>query len=344
MISGLSNIQSSIKSISSIKLNSSSLDISTSSSVSNAKSNLEKAKNSLNDAKADLEKTKTDNAKSLESSESELAQKKLSYESSELQFKSKTAKPREIDLVSLRVQISQAEKSYEDALYSLENAEIVAPFDGIVAKIYQNVGDSASPSTAILTLVTAKKLAEIDLNEVDTAKLKVGQKASLTFNAIDDLSITGEIAEIDNIGTVNQGVVNYSVKIAFDVQDSRVKPQMSITATITTNEKQDVLVVSNSALKSEGDNYYVEVFEDIKKTKNINLNKFVSSSLPIKKYVTTGDSDDENIEILSGLEEGDLVVTKTTVGEKNTKTSNISGASGMGILGGMSGGMRGGPR
>ena len=97
------------------------------------------------------------------------------------------------------------------------------------------------------------------MNEVDVAKIKVGQKTTLTFDAIDGLSIAGEVIDIDAVGTVTQGVVNYNVKIGFDTQDERIKPGMSVSATIIIEVKQDVLLIPNSAIKSAGEAYYVEM-------------------------------------------------------------------------------------
>ncbi|MDD5433706.1 MAG: hypothetical protein PHE77_03610, partial [Candidatus Pacebacteria bacterium] len=61
-------------------------------------------------------------------------------------------------------------------------------------------------------------MAEISLNEVDVAKVKIGQRAIITFDAIDELEITGKVEDVDTIGTVSQGVVSYNVKIIFDTQ------------------------------------------------------------------------------------------------------------------------------
>src|SRR5207248_903868 len=86
-------------------------------------------------------------------------------------------------------------------------------------------------------------------------------KATLTFDAIPDLTISGTVAEIDSLGTVSQGVVTYNVKISFDTQDSRIKGAMSVSAAIITEVKQDVLVVLNSAVKSSSGASYVEMFD-----------------------------------------------------------------------------------
>src|SRR3989344_1785815 len=158
-------------------------------------------------------------------------------------------------------------------------------------------GDSVSGGAVAATFITKQRLAEISLNEVDIAKIKVGQKSTLTFDAIPELSISGEVAEIDAIGTVAQGVVSYVVKITFDTDDSRVKPGMSVSAAITTDAKTDVVIVPVSAVKSQGQEQYMEVK--------------IGDAAPERVSVKTGIANDEFIEIISGVKEGDNVVSGT---------------------------------
>jgi HlyD family secretion protein len=104
-------------------------------------------------------------------------------------------------------------------------------------------GESISSGGTVATLITEQQVAEISLNEVDVAQVEVGQKVTLTYDAIEDLQISGSVAEVDLIGTTNQGVVSYTVTILFDTQDERIKPGMSVSATIITEIKQEVIVV-----------------------------------------------------------------------------------------------------
>ncbi len=163
-----------------------------------------------------------------------------------------------IDLQISKNSIEQKKVALADLKTKLADYVIYAPFAGIITAVDAKKGDSVSSGTTLTTLITHQKIAEISLNEVDAAKVKVGQKVTLTFDAIEGLSITGEVAEIDTLGTVSQGVVNYAVKIVFDTQDERVKSGMSVSATIITEVKQDVLLVPNAAVKSNNEQY-VEV-------------------------------------------------------------------------------------
>lgn len=106
-------------------------------------------------------------------------------------------------MASARVQVAQAAQDYEQAVQDLADAEVKSPIDGVVAKDNQKVGYAASASdsdaNSIATIITDQQLAVISLNEVDIAKVKVGQQASLSFTAIDGLKLTGQVAADFNL-------------------------------------------------------------------------------------------------------------------------------------------------
>ncbi|HAS95772.1 TPA: hypothetical protein DCS99_05135 [Candidatus Wolfebacteria bacterium] len=181
--------------------------------------------------------------------------------------------------------------------------------------------DTLSSGTSIATLITKQKIAEISLNEVDVAKVKVGQKTTLNFDAVEELSISGSVAEIDTVGTVSQGVVTYTVKIGFDTQDDRIKPGMSVSASIIIDMKQDVLTVPNSAIKTQGELSYVEIFE-VPLENATGTQEVIASATPIRRPVTIGIANDTTTEIVSGLKEGDQIITRTiTTTSATTQTA-----------------------
>lgn len=248
-----------------------------------------------------------------------------------------------IDLKSQELSITQKENAILDAKDKLADVKgkladyiVRAPFAGIITKVNIKATDTISSSTSIAILVTKQQVAEISLNEVDVAAIKLKQKVTLTFDAIPDFSIAGEVAQIDSIGTVSQGVVTYNVKISFDTQDSRVKSGMSVSASIITNVKQDVLVVPNSAVKSQNGSSYVEMFDALLPAPTDGLMGSISTIPPNKINVMTGLSNDSETEIVSGIKEGDEIVTRTIL-PTSTKTPTTSS-----LLGGSGGGNRGG--
>jgi HlyD family secretion protein len=234
--------------------------------------------------------------------------------------------------------LRQAQLNVDTKRNALADYSVVAPFDGIIATLTAKVGQSASGS--IGTLIAKQKIVKISLNEVDIAKIKLGQKVTLTFDAIDGLSITGSVYAIDSVGTVSQGVVTYNVSISLDVDDARVKPGMSVSAIVMTDSAQDVIVVPNSAIKNQNGLNYVEVFSAPLSLALPGVQGSISPVLPTQVEVQIGLADDTSTEITSGLKVGDIIVTKTVTATTKTTASapSILGAVGGNNRGGASGG------
>ncbi|MDE2001671.1 MAG: HlyD family efflux transporter periplasmic adaptor subunit [Patescibacteria group bacterium] len=248
----------------------------------------------------------------------------------------------DLDLQSQQLSLTQKQNALADAKAALADYYVYAPFDGTIAQVDVKKLDSVGSGTVIATLITHQKIAEVSLNEVDVSKVAVGQKVTLTFDAIDGLSIAGTVSQIDTIGTVSQGVVTYNVQIAFDTQDTRVKPGMSVNATIITDVKQNVLMVPNGAVKTQGTVSYVEIFDSATLQANgitAQANQsFTTTLLPNQVQVQTGTSNDTSTEIVSGLSEGDLIVSRSnsasSLGSVTTTTAAPS------LFGGGGGGAR----
>jgi len=231
------------------------------------------------------------------------------------------------DIADQEALVAKMQDALDEANKNLSYCSIYAPFDGRIATINVKKGDSVSTSTTIATLITKQIVAEVSLNEVDAAKVKVGQKATLTFDALPEVSITGKVAEVDTVGTVSQGVVSYGVKIALDTDDERIKPGMSVTADIIVDAKTDVLVLPNSAIKSQGNSYYVELVEAPEEMKQQLLNNKLGVILqksPKLQVIETGFSNDTSTEIVFGLKEGDIVVS-SIISSSTAQTTQTRG-------------------
>lgn len=240
-----------------------------------------------------------------------------------------------LDIRSQEITVQQRRIALADAQATLSDYTIRAPFDGIVAKIDLRKGEDVSTGGTIATLITKQKIAEISLNEVDAAKIKEGQKTTLTFDAVEDLTLTGQVGEIDTLGTVNQGVVSYSVKILFDTQDERIKSGMTVSANIVTDVKTDTILVESSAIKTQGDTSYVEVFDTSTALQADTSGAVTSKTPPRQQTVTIGFSNDTETEVLSGLQEGDKIIVRTVTASASTsKTSQAPSLLGGGTGGG----------
>ncbi len=234
-----------------------------------------------------------------------------------------------IDIKTQQNIVAQKEASLSTAKENLANYFIYAPFSGVAANVEVKNGDSVSINTAIATLITKQRVAEISLNEVDAAKVKVGQKATFAFDAIENLTISGEILEIDTLGTVTQGVVSYNVKIGFDTEDERVKPGMSVSAAIVTEIRQNVLSVPNSAVKTTDGVTYVQILDQPTQNsaqsaaarQSASISQGITSLIPPQQQqVEIGISNDTTTEIISGLKEGDQIVVRITSPATQTST------------------------
>ena len=219
----------------------------------------------------------------------------------------------DLDIKSEKLSLQQKERAY--AKYFIR-----APFEGVIGRIPVNVYDQASNGTVIATISSNKKITTIPLNEVDAVKVEKDQKVELTFDAIPDLKIEGKVIEVDLVGTANQGVVTYNIKIIFENSDNRIRAGMSTDATIITEEINNILIVPSGSIKSKGigkqQTNYVETLDD--------------DGIVTQKTIKTGNTDDTNTEIIEGLNEGDEIIIKTIKVSATTKAETPTIFSGLG--------------
>lgn len=235
--------------------------------------------------------------------------------------------------------IQQQEQTLATDEANLADYTIVAPFAGTISAVTAQVGNNASGNLA--TIVSKSQIADLSLNEIDAAKIALGNKVTLTFDAITDLTLTGTVAEINPIGTVSQGVVSYDVQISFDTQDSRVKPGMTVNADIETAVHQNVLTVPVGAIKTQSGSTYVLAFTPPIADSLVTAagsQGVVSVTAPQNIPVTVGISNTTNTEVTSGLTAGEQIVVRTTTGSASaTKTAAATATTRSGFGGGPGG-------
>ncbi|MCX6735172.1 MAG: efflux RND transporter periplasmic adaptor subunit [Candidatus Peregrinibacteria bacterium] len=231
----------------------------------------------------------------------------------------------ELDVRSQKLTVEQRQNALNDAEEKYNDYFITSPFDAVVAKVSVSIGDQVSSGTTAATLITNEMQAQISLNEVDAANIKVGDKATMVFDALPELTITGKVYQIDTLGTVSQGVVTYNAKIVFDTADERVKPGMSVSADIITNVKTDILVVPNSAIKSQGGISYVETLDpSLLTADDTQAGKVTLVTVPNQANIEIGISNDTQTEITSGLKEGDQIITQTISGTASSSAQSAA--------------------
>ncbi|MFC2056232.1 HlyD family secretion protein [Chloroflexota bacterium] len=134
--------------------------------------------------------------------------------------------------------VKLAEQSLKLAQKQLDEATITAPFDGIVATVGVDEGDTISTITTIVHLIGPNSMElNIEVDEIDIPGVKLGQRAIIEIDALPDLSLEGKVSSISLLPTIETGLIMYDVKIEFNVPDGAVlRAGMSATADIVTAE------------------------------------------------------------------------------------------------------------
>jgi HlyD family secretion protein len=233
---------------------------------------------------------------------------------STLATKSGAARPSDIALAQEAVR--QAELAVQQAQTDQDNNTLLAPFDGVVATITGNPGETApTGTTGFITLVDPNAVrVDVTVDETDVAKLSVGKSASMTFDALPGRPFRGTVSSVSPSGTLSQGVVTYPVSLSIDTRNQVLPSGLTASATIVIDEKNDVVVVPLRAVRRQGRDQMVEVVGEDGK----------SVSRPVK----TGVQNDQFVEITDGLQEGDQIMVQGTVTRAPNAGGGVPGAGG----------------
>ncbi len=144
------------------------------------------------------------------------------------------AAPREVDLVAAQVEINAAQVELDQAQLDLERATLYAPIGGNVAQLNLHVGEVAGPSTPALILADLGTWAieTDDLTELDVVRLREGDAATLAFDALPELRLPGRITQIKPIGANRQGEIVYTVVVAPEQFEPRLRWNMTAIVTV----------------------------------------------------------------------------------------------------------------
>ena len=248
--------------------------------INNAQTQTDTAKSSLNTAKS-----------SLKSVSDELALAK--------------SEPRETDIALYEAQIKEAKANFFLIEKQIQDAILLAPVAGIIINIEKEVGETATTGYPVITMISENKYQiEAVIPETDIGKIDLGQIVQINLDAFMDKDFFGKVVKIEPAETILQGVVYYKIFISFDGQDdsvedieffNKIKPGMTANITITTNFRENVLTLPQRAVLEKNNSRYVRI--------QISENDFE------EKIIETGImGSDGNIEIISGLEQGDEII------------------------------------
>ena len=195
-----------------------------------------------------------------------------------------------------QAQVDQAQANKAIIEAQIAQARLVAPAAGTVTEVNGNVGETVSPADVVVSILPASKLqVDVNLSEDNVAHVVVGNAVQVALDAFPGTTWPGTVVKMDPAQTIIGGAVYYHTTVALDAPDSRIKTGMTANVLIETGSATSTLVVPASALQVTGTSTSVHVMKD---------------GAPVNQPVTTGlKSQDGMVEILSGLSEGQRVVT-----------------------------------
>lgn len=294
--SQLTNLQTDLQAISSSELDQKNKIDTYQATYDKAKSDYETAKKNIELAEQSLARTKIDSDNQIKAAQSAVQVQNAALTTTQANLSLKLANPRQVDLAALQAQVIQNQAAYDLAKQNLEKTKIIAPTDGVIAKINGEIGENIALNAPFISLITPDLQIEVDVSESDINKIKVDQGVTFTLDAFgDEQKFSGKVIYIDPAQTVIQGVIYYKVKISFSSAGQDIKPGMTANLDILTNKKENIFYIPQQAIVEKNNEKIVRVLESgqIKEVK-----------------VTTGlKGDDGLIEITDGLKEGQEIVT-----------------------------------
>jgi RND family efflux transporter MFP subunit len=212
------------------------------------------------------------------------------------------------DKEAQKEQIEASEQTVESQKYQVEAAKayaasvsaridkkiIKAPFAGVIARQDVKIGEVYSTGTAMITLIDDSQFKiEAYVSQTDAARIKVGDTGEATFDNNGDNSYSLKVSEIATVETKMNDVSSYKVTFVFEGNPADLKSGIDANIRVKIQKKSDALILPQSAVFRENDDAFVYMPAGILKKK--------------QKVKTGIISDDQEVEIVSGLKKGDEV-------------------------------------
>ncbi len=191
--------------------------------------------------------------------------------------------------------VAAAQARIDSDLSILGQSSLKAPFNGTITVVNSHVGDLVSPGTPAFQIDDLSHLyVDVDVSEVDIARVVKGQPVSLTFDALQGIEFTGVVSDIASVGKTVSGTVNFTVTVEITDKTDAIKPGMTAAANIAVNQLQNVILVPNRAIRTENSDRIIYILKNGTATRLV---------------ITLGSSSNTQSEITSGnLQVGDLII------------------------------------
>ena len=234
-------------------------------------------------------------------------------ESAQAKLDALLAGPTEEEVEAAKLKVEQAGLSLKKAQRQLAEATLTAPFAGTVVQLNVAEGELAGGTAVVVVSDLTTLDVDVILDENDVTLVQEGQPAQVSVMALDGPAIAGEIVAIAPTAQTKAGVSLYPVTVRLTSTDQAVRAGMTADVEIVTASWENVLTLPLRAIRIEGDESYVM------------LQTAEGEFKP--RPVTLGVSAGGNVEIVTGLAEGDVVGVVTEVASEDE-----TGTPGMGLL------------
>jgi HlyD family secretion protein len=203
-----------------------------------------------------------------------------------------------------KAKLDQAYAAWQQAEDNVNDATIVAPYDGLVTSVYFEVGDWQNTGSAAVDIVDfTEPIFEVNVDETDLGNVKVGKDARILLQTYPDTPITATVQSIAKAGTTSGSIVTYKVKLVMNTagqSQAEVLLGMSGTSEIVTQNIQDALLVPNRALIADST------------TKGYSVQRLKADNTIETVAVKLGALSADNAQVLEGVKEGDTLVVPTS--------------------------------
>ncbi|MEM7532421.1 MAG: efflux RND transporter periplasmic adaptor subunit [Chloroflexota bacterium] len=216
------------------------------------------------------------------------------------------------DLIISRAQLRQAQLSQLQAENNLNNARLIAPFDGVISRVNIQANEFASGGAAVTLTDLDSFQMKVLVDEIDVRQVQVGQDVSISVDAFGDRELTGKVTKVAPTAEDVNGVIAYEVTIVPDQTDVPLRSGMSATAIITTARVDDVLLVPNRYIQLDRQNDQAFV------------NKLVNGE-PALQEIELGMRNEQESQVLAGLDTGDIVALILTSSEEQLRGALFGG-------------------
>ena len=197
-----------------------------------------------------------------------------------------------------QVGVEQAQLSLDQAQSRLADAELTAPHDGVVTTVGVQEGELVGGQPAFVLTDLSEYHVEVTVDEIDIGRVTEGQPVTVTLDALPGEALSGQVEAIAETPSLEAGVVSYKVTIRLDPTTAPLRVGMTATVDIETERRENVLLAPNRFVRLD------------RATGQAFVDKLVNGE-PTSVEIQIGLRDETHSEVLSGLEEGDVIVLIT---------------------------------